>query len=361
MAHIFKHPSGSRKGIIVFTHKEVRFFRGGRGGRFPQILGYGDRLRKIKEKYFVGIHFGWLVNFDDFYNTFDFLMATESVVSGLQEKCTRLVIPLRSRDFTPPVFNNEDSRTKFWDILCISNNSRKKHLSLFLRELRKTYQAGHRFRVLLISPIRKNERWRIKFYRSLESDYVRDFTQAERDLFTLLRPGVFHGFLGLPQTALSHYYKSSKVFTLFSEVEGGPKVVSEALLCGLKVVVKENLRGGGRDYLNDNNAVFFNDFGVAWKALVEAVEGYAEYRPDIEQLRENLGEERSLAKLREYFSILFEQSGSTFDGDLIDTDSLNLKLPAHMVEGIPWGAGRHRTSDILTGRQFSIFLQHLRL
>ena len=359
MAHILKHPTDKIRGIIVFTHKEMRFFK--RSAIVP-FLNYSKHLRKIREKYFVGAHFGgWRIDLYDFCEFVDFAMLTESAAAKLRDRRAPFIIPLVSRNFTPEIFCAGDQEGRFWDILCVSSNSRVKNLDLFLREVKKIYEAGHKLRILLISPVRKNEERGNKYYNSLERDYIENFTPAERELFTLHRPGAFHGFLGMSQTALSHWYRSSKVFTLFSVEEGGSKVISEALLSGLKIVVKRDLDGGGRDYLNDDNAVCFQDFDVAWKALIEAVEHYKEYRPDLASLRDNLGEEGSLSKLKTHFATLFGTHGCVFDNELINVERLNLRLPAHMSEGIPWGAGYDRTSDILTRKQFSIFLQHLRL
>ena len=48
-------------------------------------------------------------------------------------------------------------------------------------------------------------------------------------------------------------------------------------MCGLPVVVKSDLKGGGRDYLDTSNAIFFDDYESASTALIKAVDSYQQF------------------------------------------------------------------------------------
>lgn len=365
MAHIFKHPTPEQKGIIVFTHKEIHFFHGLRANRIQRLFFpkdyYAKYLDAIRQKYFCGIHFGWYSGYREIYNDFDFLMATPSVLDLAGNTVQPMLIPFRSRNFIPEVFQPMPASQKYWDIICVSNNNRKKNLAEFLRAIRHIYDAGYAYRVLLVSRVSKNEdKQGDKFYVELEDDYQQLFNHDERDRFTLIRPAQTNDFIGLPQPTISFFYNSSKVFTLFSEVEGGPKVVSEALLCGLPIVASRKLVGGGLDYLNESNSHLFDKLDTAHQALIDAVENVEQFQVDIQGLRQDIGLEGALKQLKDYFSRLYQQNGQNFDGELINTDRLHLRLPSHTRAGIPW-ATEGVTADILSRQKFDIFLRHIAL
>ncbi len=86
MAHIFKHPSGGQKGIVVFTHKELRFFRGRSIGSLLRPFHYAAHIARIKHNYFVGVHFGgWRVDTAGLSESVDFAMVTEGAAKNLSE------------------------------------------------------------------------------------------------------------------------------------------------------------------------------------------------------------------------------------------------------------------------------------
>ncbi len=293
MAHIFKHPGKAAKGIIVFTHKEIAYFFNGpprclvfRPCGFPVKIPwhlckqvrhqlnrryFWRQIARISKDYFIGVHIGWLQQAQKPLECIDFYMATGSVADF--QGPAPFIIPLRSRNFTPSTFQRDDTIPKYWDILCVSRNKKTKNLDLFLKQIRQLYDQGHNYRVLLIVPTLKAENAQ-NDYVDLVDDYYRMFSAAERDRFTLLKLSEQLSFLGLSHSQLSFFYNASKVLTLFSAVEGGPKVISEALRCGLPIVVKDDLAGGGRDFLDETNSVQFHDFDKAYEALSYAVENY---------------------------------------------------------------------------------------
>ena len=190
-------------------------------------------------------------------------------------------------------------------------------------------------------------------------DYYSLFSSNERQNFSIMLLSSNLSFLGLPFEVMSHFYNSSKIFTLFSNEEGGSRVISEALLCGLPVVVKDNLEGGGRDFLSKDNSILFSSFENAHESLIRAVENYDLFKVENETLRQSLSEEFSLEKLKEYFKKLFEENGQTFDGKLINTDRLNIRICGHLNEDIQWAKDRSGTADIASHKQLKIFMKNL--
>lgn len=312
-------------------------------------------FRKTQMHYFVGVHYGWTASSIPLYENCDFLMTPQQIDTNRNNQI--LHIPLASRNFTPQCFQNKN-QIKDWDILCVSRLNKLKNLDYLLKSIRKIFDHGYNYKVLMIVPENKKMDKK-RFYMNLMNDYYSLFSSNERQNFSIMLLSSNIGFPGLPFEVMSHFYNSSKIFTLFSNAEGSSKVISEALLCGLPIVVKDNLEGGGRDFLSKDNSVLFSSFENAHESLIQAVENYDLFKVENETLRQNLSEEFSLEKLKEYFKKLFEENGQTFDSKLINTDHLNIRIPAHLNENIPWAKERFSTADIVTHKQLEIFIRNL--
>ena len=373
MAHIFKYPNEDTKGIIIFTHKEVayftKFWKKTRYDWFNNIQGkilpadqlkptFSRHFNAIKEKYFIGMHFGWHHENYPTLPFIDFYMGGKGTVT-FQNPENIFFIPLNSRSFSSSLFSKQNSYKKYWDIICVSNNSKFKNLGLFLKTVRKLYDHGKKYKVLLLVTSKKNETPE-RFYIQLEDDYHSLFSSSERELFTLMKLSPTLSFTGLPQSTLSHFYAESKVFTLFSNKEGESRVISEALLSGLMVVVKNDLQGGGRDLLDDSNSIQFSEYHNAYQTLIEAVEHYKDYNIPSEEVKKITQESYTVPLLKSYFKKLYHTHDQHFDGELINCDRLAFRLPAH-EPSVPWNAGRLRSADIVNKKLFKIFLKHLQL
>lgn len=346
MAHIFKHPNES-KGILVFTHKEI--------GRAETAAA------ALREKYFLGIHYGSAANLYTRSQPWqDFCMGARSTVSFGNSEPFR--IPFNSRGFTPEYFVQDKSTTKYWDIINVSRNANVKKLHEFLKAIRKLYDKGKMYKVLLVVPSADNEK-RLSHFTDIVATYGKLFSEKERELFTLMRLSKELGFLGISPRTIAHFYNSSKVFCLLSDAEGESRVIHEALLCGLPVVVFAGLLGGGRDYLNESNSVQFvnyNDVYLALDAAVQGSEGHL--KVDVEKLSEELSELKTVPKLKGMFAELYSMNNEKFDNELINTDNLNLRLPAHYLD-VPWNTpdGNGITADVVSDEQLKIFMDNLEL
>lgn len=349
MAHIFKKTRNLTKGIVVFTHQELNFILS-----TPEVH---ECVERIKRSYFIGIHYGGfsfgarLPPFCDFY------MGRPSVTNIKNQQPTVFDIPLASGNFTAKFFCEDKSVKKYWDIINVSRNGKVKNLNLFFREIKKIYSLGHKYNVLLVCASR-NEETEQSHFVNIADVYYEMFSKEERDMFTLMRLGKDLEFKGLSKKQLSYFYQASKVSTLFSEMEGFPGVVPESLLAGVPVVIWSGQRGSARDYLNDTNSVLFESFDDAHVSLIEAVENYDNFHHDQIFLQSELREDLSLKKLKNYFKELYEKNGQTFDGELINTDDLVSRLPAHFI-GLPWATNRQFNGHMDTVEKFKIFWEEV--
>jgi glycosyltransferase involved in cell wall biosynthesis len=187
------------------------------------------------------------------------------------------------------------------------------------------------------------------------------FNRKERESFTLMRLSAELGFLGISPATIAHFYKSSKAFCLLSSAEGESRVIHEALLCGLPVVCYSGLLGGGRDYLDDTNSAQFDDYSKIHLSLLDAAQkAGSKLVVDTDRLSGELSEIKTIPKLKQLFEEMYNKDGNEFDGELTNTDELNLRLPAHYLE-VPWNveSGNGVTADIISKEQMTIFIKEL--
>ena len=375
MAHIFKHPTTKTKGIVVFTHKEMRWFFFNKKKLIKSLAKkfsfkksfeitktlistnkLVDPFKKIQCQYFIGVHYGSNPTNDIYFKNCDFIMTPNKINITIDDHIIR--IPLISRNFVPSLFTNRHQK-KYWDILCMSRCQKFKNLDLLLKSVRKIYDLNYDYKILIFTQKNKDKDSK-GFYTSLMDDYYELFSNKERNNFSIIQLSSEVALLGLSSELMVHLYNSAKIFTLFSQTEGGSKVISEALMCGLPVVVKNDLVGGGRDFLTKENSMFFSSYDTAHEVLIEAVDNYENFKVEPEQSRTLLGETESLEKLKGYFEILFDKHSQKFDGNLINTDRLNFRLPAHLNVDIEWAKDRFNTADILSMEQLTTFMDHLK-
>jgi len=212
-----------------------------------------DVLKKIQSQYFIGVHYGSNPTNDIYFKNCDFIMTPNKINMTIDDHILR--IPLISRNFVPNLFTNRHQK-KYWDILWVSRSHKSKKLDLVLKSIRKIYDLNYDYKILIYTQENKNKDSKL-FYTSLMDDYYELFSYKERNNFSIIQLNSEVAFPGLSSELMVHLYNSAKIFTLFSQTEGGSKVISEALMCGLPVVVKNDLTGGGKDFLTKENSMFF--------------------------------------------------------------------------------------------------------
>ena len=358
MAHIFKKPTKNNKGIIVYTHKELE------APRWKDLTGPLPIVsNRIAERYHIGMHYGAVPrHFGSLHPHVSFVMASKNQVT-LGDKNV-LHIPMNSRNFLPDFFKPRDT-PKYWDILNVSRNHPHKHLDIFIHAVKALYNEGLMYNVLLVVATEPHELEHDSKWPKIVEMYEEMFSMKERDHFTLLRLSPEFSGQGLSMRTIAHFYNSSKVFSMICHAEGESRVIHEALICGLPVVVFKHLQGGGRDYLNENNSVQFDTYERLPHALHEAVQGYdTKLNFDKEKMMNLLGVEKTLESFESYLKDLYRQKGEEYDTStpLINTDYLNLRLPSHYQE-VPWYMADvyKYGADIVTVKQFKEFEKELDL
>ena len=348
MPFILKKPHHKSKGIIVFTHKERDFLE-------SNISVLERAFLELKKTYVIGMHWGHFsrgvgdIPFVDFH-----LTGKGTVIFNKDTKA--VVIPLSSRNFIPDCFYNK-YLNKCWDVINISRPLILKNLDQFFQVVKKIYKKDGLIKVLLICPcpyeIKTSEGW----YEEIYEDYLKIFSMEERKYFTLLMlRGDGYPFPLAPQM-IADFYNLSKVFAMFSDKEGESRVIAEALLCGLPVIVKKELQGGGRDYLTSENSHQFSSLDEAADMMVNIIKNYKKFKVDTDFLNSNLSEKYTSKKLRKELRKVFAHLKINFEGglDLID---LSRKLPGHFID-LPVGLRRSVTNDLNSHKSALIYINQL--
>lgn len=346
MAHIFKryNRNTGEKGCFVITHNEMETF-----SDFPD---------EVRDKYLIGVYYAsarW-INGVDRKPYQDFCMGNESLVTFNLDEPFR--IELTARAFSPRYFHQDIDVKKHWDIINVSRNHKIKCLRSFLDAIRKLYDIGRTYRVLLVCPACPSEDPSTHYVELVET-YNELFSREEKLRFTLLRLSPELGFLGISPETIAYFYQSSKVASLFSLEEGEPRVITESLLCGLPQVCYSKLKGAGRDYLNKNNSVQFNDYEESYKALDEAVQMVDNgHQFDTKKLQDELSEAKTIPKLVKELERLYCSFGLAFTPEGIDYSDLNMRLPAHFKD-VPWYIPGKVNATIFEEKQKRIFISEL--
>lgn len=320
MVSILKKPTGNSKGILIAKHTEREFLK----KNYPAVR---ERLRAAREEYLVGMHWGGGAKTGIGPTPLvDFNLACPGIFEFTDE-VEAYRIPLCSRSFLPSYFRPMDVEER-WDILYVTRPSSMKRNSDLLRVVRRAYDEGHDWRVLIICPI-PEELDGPKAEPQFFEDYREMFTDEERTRIELMTPTFRGSWFPVPRDAMPFFYSASRVFTHFGTSEGQPKVTTEALLCGTPVLVRADQRGGGHDHLTENNGLVFHDLEDAFRKLEMMLENPSEFEVDIKSLREKTTAEYNLPRLRKHLRRIYEAEGIPFQGELL-VDDLSLQLPSHL-------------------------------
>jgi glycosyltransferase involved in cell wall biosynthesis len=330
---VLKDGAPSSKGIVVFTHKERSVIEEGGEALAPV-------LEELREHYLVAMHWGHYAAGVEEIPWVDVHLAAPGTLSFAPGVSTPR-IPMASRNFIPGIFHDRRGARR-WDVLSVARPLHVKNLDQLLRSIRIAYDRGHRITALLLCPcgpvMKESDGW----YTGMWNDYIEMFSPEERELVTVLMLGPEGYPFPVSSTYLAGVYNDSKSFALFSDQEGESRVVAEALLCGLWILAKSDVRGGAGDYLTEGNSRRFSTPEEAADALIEL--HATDMRPaDSAPLRAELSESETVPRLREALEALLPP-GDHHDR-LWHVENLARELPSHVLS-LPTELRREYTNDL---------------
>ncbi len=348
LAFVMKRPLGRSKGIIVFTHKESAVFS-------SAIEPMSRLMREVRSRFVIGIHYGWHSQVAKPPPWVDFHLAPDSTVEfALPNEVKR--IPMNSSHFASAVFRRM-AVPKQWDVISVTRPVAFKNTDVLLTSLRSLKRQRPSTRALIICASSQRSSSRSSL-GPLEQQYLEAFNHREREDIVFLPFQLRGAPFPFPRRDLAWLYNASRVFTLFSRREGGSKVIKEALLCGLPVVLDRNLEGGGLEFANAQNSRLFAGPEDAATAMLEVLDHYDQFEFDTQALALETSETHTIPKLLTHLERIFHELGLPFEGP-VDTEDLAMKLPSHHP-GLVVDPGQPGwTSDVRSARAGATLLCQL--
>ena len=346
MALLLKHNINGSKGIIVFNHKEWPFLH----------EKHSNELISLREKYFLGFNVGSIIKDQINYELIDFAFTYERIAK-FREGVFK--IPLLDSNFLPQVFYNQKIKKKYFDICAVSSSLKLKRNIDLLDGIKKLNKRGIYPNVILI--ITQDININNTYYDiDLKNEIDIRFSDEEKNNISLFYLSKKLGFKGVPQKTISWIKNNSKFFYAGSEYEGACRSSAEALICGCKIIYYKNTLSGIPRYLNEKNSYAFEYYKHLDKTLETAINEYKYTHNSREQKKIDfyLSETYTNEKLYPYLKKLYDINEEKFDGNLINTEDLSNSLPGHKLN-VPWKPLNYISTDIITTKQFKIFLEYI--
>jgi hypothetical protein len=352
--HILIKASDNYKGILIITHKEVRFL--------------SKYLPKLKPKYHVLCHIGFNVQAPN-DRSIDLYLISDS-------RCkNELFIPYTSRNFLPDCFNNHDKdytqlNTLFnkyainskicttIDFLYVGRCTEFKQVNEifgYFEELNKKFPGKYTFCFVILGDktIQKDQ-----YYSKFRNIVKRNETEKNFIIFDTTNMQIENDvYMGLTSDELSIFYRNSKVYIHGCQIEGESRTIQEALVSGCICLLKHNMLGGGLDYIKQFNSVLYTTQNHQSK-LIEAVTKFDDYVYD-DYIVDIVNETSTIPK---FLKTMYNKFGYDIGVELFmsycNTYRLCFSLPAHNLN-VKWHMKGKPTTDILNDSQFRILQQHI--
>ena len=323
MACIVKIPTSSSKGVVTFTTQERDKF-------ILNNVALQNRIKLLKDRWIFGLHHNWH-DFKFNYNSiFDFSMAGETDLIEVNQKTVPL-LTLDACNFSPSDFHYSQNE-KFWDILYVGRAVNFKKIPDFFKMIRKLYDKGLMYRVLLIAPIPdecKGTNPSPTVFCKIRDEYDKLFTEKEKDIFTLLTT-VYRNPFPFDIPTVSQFYKLSKVFVHSADEERRCRVAGYAWACGMPVVSMDSVAS-----LMPKNKQYkpfcyiakeYNDFPTLIQEAVEYVDGKEYSKESMEKAIEETSELFTQVRLKKELS---KYCGEVSEDTTYALENLDIRLGRH--------------------------------
>lgn len=346
MSLILLKKTDKKKGIIVFTHKELDFFKGNYNLNFfpikiSKILTFFFKpifklycsyiISKIKKDYIIGIHYGWYFKNIQVPEWVDFIMALDQTFKTTNSK---IIIPFASTNFLPSHFIKKREITSF-DIIMVSRDVNFKGVMKFLKVIKMYFNKYGNCKVLIICPEATNQYGKKKSFNLIQKIYS-EFSDNERSHIFYIRLSAATGYLGTNREFVSMMMRKSHTLCLFSELEGVAKVINEGQLSGCNIVSYNKLEGGGRKFIDRNYDFSYSSLtsccNSLFKSLKKKNRNFSERKKIYKKLSQEYNYQKFIINLGKYFDVPTINSKRWFKGDL------SRFLPSHQWsrKHTPW-------------------------
>ena len=325
MVYILKKNNNHSKGVAAFNMNEKDFFQ----KKFAQFF-YKIELELLKKKYFLLMHWSWYGNKENDIPFIDYHLAGKTTLSFNNPKKNKIV-DFCNRNFIDKIFQ-EKKITKIYDIISILRPVHWKNLKQLFIAANKIYKKKINLSFLVIIPMPNDKDFygSKKSYTELMADYNYYIDKNYRKYFTILPINTFNYKYSLTKEQICNFLNLSKIFILPVKKEGASRVIHEALLCNVPVIYYKKLKGGGADYLDKKNSLYYKSENEIYKKIIYSVKNYKKFKINKKKTKNLMSEEYQVPKFKKFLDKIYQEANEKFDGR-IDLSELDRKLDSHKI------------------------------
>lgn len=232
MAYLLIEAAPSHKGVLVLKHLEIPFWEG-----MPP-----DLVAAVRERYVVGIYFGFAVRVSRDVEGVDFYMAAENVMLGYRGVTPR--VPLNGFHFIEDRFESRGERVIEFDYVFIGNAQRRKNLLELVRAISCMSESPS---ICIVTKVASSIESRL-YSRRVRSS-LNAMTDGTRKRIRYIEIPSHSD--GIPAFLMSSLLRNSRALICISRAEGAARVVAEAVLNSLPIVYYSKMVGGTCNHLDD--------------------------------------------------------------------------------------------------------------
>ena len=299
-------PYNRNKGVFIVKHLEHPFF-----SRLKSDLVYA-----LKQQYLVGLYYGFRIR-KPASRYVDFLIAADNVVQTEAAGLPRL--PLSGFNFIRDDFGRMPSpggaSLKEYDFLFVGTYQNRKGLREFVDAYGQVLDhRGDLTALCITAAFQKDMRSRSRRY---VADKLQEMRLRGHRGFHFIEVNKSIGD-GLPSRFIELAMMRSKALVVPSFHEGACRVVAEAEMTGLPIILRRDCTGGSANHLDpEPNILFDGQSGLvaAMKTLLFDWERhYSKKRPKRDPYTEGKSKKIFIRFLEDNFDFIPEDAGHQFSG-----------------------------------------------
>lgn len=256
-----------------------------------------ELITVVREKYLIGLYFGFAVNVSKDTAGVDFYIAADNVMLQYQGSLPRL--PLNGFHFIDSRFDTKRSAETEFDFVFIGNSQRRKNLLELLRAIGSMSESPKFCIVNRVGLAIESQLYSVKVRQILRA---LPHEVRKRVRYIEIPP---HGD-SIPSFLMSELLAASRSLVCISRAEGAARVVAEAVLNNLPIVYYSKMIGGTCNHLDDSIDFRLNDIGelplVLDRAYLELLDRGRQERGDGDVYLESNSKKVLVKFLREHFS-----------------------------------------------------------
>lgn len=291
--------TAQNKGIMIVKHVEYKYFNAVNPGL----------IADLRKRFLVGLYYGFYSERRAPTRNLDFVVAAKDVIPD-DQALPRLM--LNGFHFIDDKFGLQieqgRSYAKNYDFLFVGNYQKRKGLVEFLLAFAEVAEASPKVSALII--VINNDKDRTSRRRTRTGQLVAKIRNSGKGRIKLIEINKTFGE-GLPSEFIELAMHRSRSVIVPSFMEGAARVVAEAEMCGVPVILREDCKGGSASHLDpDMNILFQGQAGLlsAMKAFLAGWETiFSKKVPNDAPYRQSLSKDVLVRFFTEKFA--FDEAG----------------------------------------------------